>query len=164
MRLWAFTVLGLVLAAASPEGDTFETGDWKGRANFDGEGTFTDCTVLRPDPENTTLGFIITDGNKLGMIVANSALKLKTGQQKPVMVHVDGLDSFAAMSDVVAENGLLIPLEDGSKLVEAMSNGEEFRVSVRGNDFKLKYEGIGDALEALKTCAETNRGKSRVEL
>ena len=39
-----------------------------------------------------------------------------------------------------------------------------FRVSVRGNDFKLKYEGIGDALEALKTCAKTNRGKSRVEL
>lgn len=164
MRLLALTCLGLVLAAASPEADTFQAGDWKGRANFNGEGDFTDCTVLLPDPERTTVGFVMTPGSDVGMLVASSSLRLEPGGQKPVLVHVDGIDSFAAMADIVAENGVLIPLKEDSALVRAISEGQEFRVTVREKEFALEPAGTGKALEALKACVDTHRGKSRVEL
>ncbi|MDJ0513864.1 MAG: hypothetical protein QNJ62_10535 [Methyloceanibacter sp.] len=164
MRLWALTGLGLFLAAASPGGDTFEAGDWKGRANFNGQGAFTDCTVLLPDPEGTTLGFLMTQGDELGMIVADSALTMKPGAQKPVLVHVDGLETYAAMADVVAENGVLIPIETGGPLLNALNEGKEFRVSVREKEFTLQRPKTGEALEALKACVKSHRGKSRTEL
>ena len=164
MRLWALTYLGLVLAAASPEGDTFKAGDWNGRANFNGEGTFTDCTVLLPDPENTTVGFVMTHGNDLGMIVADSALNMEPGTQRPALVHMDGLDSYAAMADVVADTGLLIPLKESSPLFDGISAGKEFRINVPGKEFVLKRPGAGKALVALKACVESHRGKNRVEL
>ena len=164
MRLWTLTCLGLMLAAASPSGDTFQTGDWKGRANFSGEGDFTDCTVLLPDPAHTTLGFVMTPGSDLGMLIADPALKLKLGSGKPTLVHVEGVDSFAAMADVVADNGILIPLEGGGPLVQAISEGHAFRVTVPEKEFTLKRAGTGKALEALKACVESHRGKSRIDL
>ncbi|WP_159079807.1 hypothetical protein [Methyloceanibacter sp. wino2] len=164
MRLLAFTCLGLVLAAASPSGDTFQTGDWQGRANFNGEGVFTDCTILMPDPEHTTVGFVMTLSNDLGMIVADPALKLKPGEQKPTLVHVEGIDSVAAMADVVADNGILIPIESGSPLARAISEGKEFRVNLPEKEFVLQRPKTGEALEALKSCVESHRGKDRVEL
>lgn len=164
MRLWALTGLGLFLAAASPGGDTFEVGDWKGRANFNPEGAFTDCTVLLPKPEGTTLGFVITHGDELGMIVADSVLKMEPGAQKPVLVHVDGLDTYAAMADVVAENGILIPIETGAPLLNALNEGKEFRVTVREKEFVLQRPKTTEALKALKACVESNRGESRTEL
>ncbi|BAQ16422.1 hypothetical protein [Methyloceanibacter caenitepidi] len=164
MRLWAFTCLGLVLAAASPAGDSFQTGDWQGRANFNGEGTFTDCTVLMPDPEHTTVGFVMTHGNDFGMIVADPALKLEPGGQKPTLIHVEGIDSVAAIADVVADNGVLIPLENGGALALAIGEGKEFRVNIREKEFVLQRPRTGEALKALKACVESHRGKNRVEL
>jgi hypothetical protein len=164
MRLWAVTLVGLALAAASPEADTFKTGDWNGRANFNSEGTFTDCTVLLPDPERTTLGFVMTHSSDLGMIVANAALQLKPGQQKPVLVHVDGIDTYAAMADIVADNGVLIPLKDGGPLARAIGEGKEFRVNLREKEFVFQGPKTGEALKALKACVKSHRGKNRVEL
>jgi hypothetical protein len=164
MRLWAIAFLGLALTAASPDADTFKTGDWNGRANFNGEGTFTDCTILLPDPEHTTLGFVLTHSSDLGMIVADPALQLKPGQHKPVLVHVDGLDSYAAIADVVADNGVLIPLETAGPLTGAIGEGKEFRVTVREKEFVLQRPETGEALTALKACVESHRGKNRVEL
>ncbi|MGD8690905.1 MAG: hypothetical protein PVH66_00495 [Methyloceanibacter sp.] len=153
MQLWALTYFALVLAAAEPRTETFQTGDWKGRANFNSEGAFTDCTVLLADPE----------GN-LGMIVANSALNMKPGTKKPVIIHMDGLDSFAAMSDVVAETGVLVPLEIDGALVRNIEQDKEFRVTVREKELNLQLSGTREALKTLKTCVETHRGKKRIEL
>jgi hypothetical protein len=164
MRLLALTCLGLVLAAAPPDADTFQAGDWNGRANFNGQGDFTDCTVVLPDPESTTLGFVMTPGTDIGMLVADPALKLKLGGERPVLVHVEGVDSFAAIADIVAENGVLIPLEKDGPLVRAIGDGQKFRVTIREKEFVLKRPGTGKALVALKACVETNRGKNRVEL
>jgi hypothetical protein len=164
MQLWALTYFGLVLAAAEPGAETFQTGDWKARVNFNNEGAFTDCTVLLPDPAKTTVGFVMTHGGDLGMIVADSALNMKPGDKKPVLIHMDGLDSFAAMSDVVAETGVLIPLETDGPLVRNIKQGREFRVSVREKEFVLQLSEPRQALETLKTCVETHRGKKRIEL
>ena len=164
MRLWALTWLGLVLAATSPEADTFQSGDWKGRANFNGKGTFTDCTVLLPDPADTTLGFVMTPEADIGMLVADSALRLKPGEQKPVLVLMEGQNPFAAIADIVAENGVLIPLKKGDPVFDAIAEGSKFRVSVREKEFALEPEGTAEALEALKACVESHRGKNRVEL
>ena len=164
MRLWAITYFGLVLAAAALGADTFQTGDWKGRANFNSEGAFTDCTVLLADPENTTIGFVMTSGSDLGIIVASSALNMKPGTKKPVLIHMDGLDSVAAMSDVVAETGVLVPLEPDGALVRNIEQDKAFRVTVREKEFNLQLSGTREALEALKTCVDTHRGKKRMEL
>lgn len=176
MRLWTLTWLGLMLAASSPgvvsamdvtsspEADTFQAGDWKGRANFNEQGDFTDCTVLLPDPAHTTLGFVMTSGNDLGMLIADPVLKLEPGRGRPALVHVEGVDSFAAMADVVADNGILIPLDGGGPIVRAIGEGQEFRVTVREKEFTLKRAGTGKALEALKACVESHRGKSRIDL
>ncbi len=164
MRLWALTYFGLVLVAATPGAETFQTGDWKGRVNFNSEGAFTDCTVLLADPESTTIGFVMTHGSDLGMIVANSALNMKPGTKKPVIIHMDGLDSIAAMSDVVAETGVLVPLETDGPLIRNIEQDKEFRVSVREKEFALQLSDTREALEALKTCVETHRGKKRIEL
>lgn len=164
MRLWALTWIGLVLAATAPGEDTFQAGDWKGRANFNPEGAFTDCTVLLPDPEGTTLGFVRTHGGSLGMIVADPSLELKPGDEKPALVHAEGLDTLAAMANVVAETGVLIPLVDDSPITDAISAGKEFRVSVREKEFKIQRAGTGKAFEALKACVERNRGKTRMDL
>ncbi|ODS00793.1 hypothetical protein AUC68_14595 [Methyloceanibacter methanicus] len=164
MRLWALTCLGLVLAAASPDADTFQAGDWKGRANFNGQGDFTDCTVVLPNPASTTLGFVMTPGADIGMLIADPVLKLKPGAGRPVLVHAEGVDSFAAIADVVADNGVLIPLEKGGPLVRAIGEGQQFRVTIREKEFVLKRPGTGEALVALKTCVEDHRGKSRIDL
>lgn len=170
MRLWALTCLGLLLVAAPTnadtptDADTFQAGDWHGRANFNGDGDFTDCTVLLPDPAHTTLGFVMTQGNDLGMLVADPDLKLKLGDERPALVHVEGVDTVAAMADVVADNGILIPLKGGSALVRAIGEGQEFRVTVPEKEITLKRSGTGAALEALKACVKGHRGKSRVEL
>jgi hypothetical protein len=164
MQLRALTYFALVLAAAGPGAETFQTGDWKGRANFNSEGAFTDCTILLADPESTTIGFVMTHGGDLGMIVANSALNMKPGAKKPVIIHMDGLDSFAAMSDVVAKTGVLVPLEIDGALVRNIEQDKEFRVTMREKEFNLQLSDTREALKTLKTCVETHRGKKRIEL
>ena len=77
---------------------------------------------------------------------------------------MDGLDSVAAMSDVVAETGVLVPLEPDGALVRNIEQDKAFRVTVREKEFNLQLSETREALEALKTCVDTHRGKKRMEL
>lgn len=164
MRVLAIACLSLVLIGAAPAPDTFTEGAWKGRANFDPEGHFTDCTVLRPDPKATTIGFVMTLGANLGMLIADPSLKLKPGAQKPVLVQTVGQNPFAAMADVVADTAVLIPLKEDDAVFGAIRDGSGFRISMQGKELSLAPEGTGKALSALKTCVKNHEGNSRVPL
>jgi len=49
-----------VLSAGSPDKGSFTSGVWHGKANYDGDGKFSDCTMMAQSKSGVLLGFVIS--------------------------------------------------------------------------------------------------------
>ena len=48
-----------VLSAAGPDKGSFTSGVWHGKANYDGDGKFSDCAMTAQSKSGVLLGFVI---------------------------------------------------------------------------------------------------------
>jgi len=160
-----FTPLLLAaVAAAEPPPDDFTSGVWQGKANYDDEGHFSDCTMTAQAESEILLGFVISKDFDWGLVLADESRVFDVGTRKGVLLLVDGREPIAAMAKVVDVHGILIPLENSDEVVEALRDGKVLRISTDEKEFSFELTGTSDAIAALAQCVSEHQGTNRVEL
>lgn len=144
--------------------DRFTSGVWKGVANYDDEGQFSDCTMTAETEDRVLLGFVISAGFDWGLVIADEARTFEVGARKAVLLFIDDRDPIAAVAKVVDVHGILIPLENSDTVLDAMRNGKVLRIVTDGTEFSFQLTGTRDAIAALAQCVTEHEGTSRVEL
>jgi hypothetical protein len=164
LRAVLFTpfLLAAVAAAATP--DSFTSGVWRGDANYDDEGYFSDCTMTAEAEDGVLLGFVISKNFDWGLVIADESRSFEVGARKAVLLLVEGHEPIAAMAKVVDVHGILIPLENSDAVIEAMRGGKVLRVATDGAEFSFALTGTREAIAALAQCVTEHEGASRVQL
>ena len=165
LRAMLFTPLLLAaVAAADTPPDEFTSGVWQGKANYDDEGHFSDCTMTAQAESEILLGFVISKDFDWGLVLADESRVFDVGTRKGVLLLVDGREPIAAMAKVVDVHGILIPLENSDEVVEALRDGKVLRISTDEKEFSFALTGTSDAIAALAQCVSEHQGTNRVEL
>jgi hypothetical protein len=166
MSLRAILIAPLILAAvaAADPPDSFTSGVWQGKASYDDEGHFSDCTMTAQAESDVLLGFVISKDFDWGLVIADDSRSFEVGASKAVLLLVDGRDPIAAMANVVDVHGILIPLDNSAEVVEAMRAGKVLRIATGETEFSFQLTGTSDAISELATCVTQHQGTSRVEL
>jgi hypothetical protein len=154
----------VVLAATDADDDRFTSGVWQGDANYDSDGQFQDCTMTAESSEGILLGFVISKDFHWGIVIADESKKLDVGTRKAVLLLVDARDPIAAVAKVVDAHGILIPLENSERVLDAIRHGKVLRIVIGGSEFSFKLTGTADAIAALAACVTEHQGTERVEL
>ena len=156
-------VLAAIAAAEAPQ-DRFTSGVWRGDANYDGEGQFSDCTMTAESENGILLGFVISKDFDWGIVIADETKTLEVGSRKAVLLLIDTHDPIAAVAKVVDVHGILIPLENSDPVVEAMRAGKVLRIVTDGAEFSFQLTGTREAIAALAQCVSEHEGTERVQL
>ena len=146
-------------AAGSPDKGSFTSGVWHGKANYDGDGKFSDCTMTAQSKSGVLLGFVISKDFDWGLVLADERRGFEVGTTVPVSLLIDARKPMRAIAKVIDAHGILIPLENANPVLDAP--GPQHR---RGAKFNLKMTGTRDAIVALAACVARHRGSERVEL
>jgi hypothetical protein len=154
----------VAVAAAEPVQDSFASGVWRGDANYDEDGDFSDCTMTAESDKGVLLGFVISKDFDWGIVIADEARMLEVGTRKAVLLIVDSANPIAAVAKVVDVHGILIPLENSDPVVEAMRGGKVLRIVTDGAEFSFKLTGTRDAIGELAACVTEHQGTERVQL
>ena len=161
--LFAPSLLAAV-AGTAPVQDSFTSGVWHGKANYDGDGKFSDCTMTAESEKGILLGFVISKDFDWGIVIADEARTLEVGTRKAVLLLIDEADPIAAVAKVVDIHGILIPLENSDPVVEAVRAGTVLRIVTDGAEFSFKLTGTRDAIADLAACVTEHEGTERVQL
>ncbi|MGH6865822.1 MAG: hypothetical protein ACREDO_06585 [Methyloceanibacter sp.] len=156
-------VVAAVAAAPAPK-DAFNSGVWKGEANYDEEGKFRDCTMTAQSGNEVLLGFVISKDFDWGLVIADETREMPVGMTKAVLILIDSRAPIAAVAKVVDAHGILIPLDNSDAAIEAMRHGKVLKVVTDGAEFSFKMTGTNEAIAALAACVTTHQGTERVEL
>src|SRR5262245_66298190 len=100
-----------VLSAASPDKGSFTSGVWHGKANYDREGKFSDCTMTAQSKTGVLLGFVISKDFDWGLVLADERRKFDVGTTEAVVLLIDARKPISAIAKVIDLHGILIPLE-----------------------------------------------------
>jgi len=161
--LLAPLLLAAVAAVEAPK-DSFISGVWQGDANYDSDGKFSDCTMTAEAEDDVLLGFVIRKDFNWGIVIADDKRTFEVGTSKAVLLLIDKRDPIAAVAKVVDPHGILIPLQNSDKVIEAMRHGKVLRIATDGADFTIKLTGTRDAITALAQCVTEHQGTERVQL
>lgn len=164
LRAVLFTPVLLAAVAAVDAPGSFTSGVWQGKANYDDEGYFSDCTMTAEAESGVLLGFVISEAFDWGLVIADESRVFDVGTRKAVLLLVDGRDPIAAMAKVVDVHGILIPLENSDEVVEAMRDGKVLRITTDDKEFSFELTGTREAIAALAQCVTEHQGTNRVEL
>lgn len=164
LRAVLLTPMLFAAVAVADAPDSFTSGVWQGRANYDDEGHFSDCTMTAEAEAGILLGFVISKDFDWGLVIADETRRFEVGTRKAVLLLVDGHEPIAAMAKVVDVHGILIPLENSDAVIEAMRAGKVLRVAMVETEFSFALTGTRDAIAALAQCVTEHEGTNRVEL
>ena len=101
-----------VLSAGSPDKGSFTSGVWHGKANYDGDGKFSDCTMTAQSKSGVLLGFVISKDFDWGLVLADERRGFEVGTTVPVSLLIDARKPMRAIAKVIDAHGILIPLEN----------------------------------------------------
>ena len=165
LRAWLIAPLLLAtVAGESPVQDSFASGVWHGKATYDSDGHFSDCTMTAESGEGILLGFVISKDFDWGIVIADEGRTFDVGARKAVLLIIDGANPIAAVAKVVDTHGILIPLENSDPVVEAVRAGTVLRIVTDGAEFSFKLTGTRDAIAELAACVTEHQGTERVQL
>lgn len=164
LRAVLFTPVLLAAVAMADAPDNFTSGVWRGEANYDDDGHFSDCTMTAEAEAGILLGFVISKDFDWGLVIADESRRFEVGTRKAVLLLVDGHDPIPAMAKVVDIHGILIPLENSDAVIDAMRGGKVLRVATDGAEFSFALTGTRDAIAALAQCVTEHEGTNRVQL
>jgi hypothetical protein len=153
-----------VLSAGSPDKGSFTSGVWHGKANYDGDGKFSDCTMTAQSKSGVLLGFVISKDFDWGLVLADERRGFEVGTTVPVSLLIDARKPMRAIAKVIDAHGILIPLENTNPVLDALRHGKVLTIVADGAKFSFKLSGTRDAIAALAACVARHRGSERVEL
>src|SRR6188508_1406504 len=108
-----------VLSAGSPDEGSFTSGVWHGKANYDGDGKFSDCTMMARSTSGVLLGFVISKDFDWGLVLADERRGFEVGTTVPVSLLIDARKPMRAIAKVIDAHGILIPLENTNPVLDA---------------------------------------------
>jgi hypothetical protein len=164
MILRALLLAPLLVAAiaAAQERPGFTSGVWQGKANFDEDGRFRDCTMTAQSGDNVQLGFVITKDFNWGLVVADERRNLQVGSTVAVLLLIDERDPIATVAKVVDVHGVLIPLANSDPVIEALREGKALRIVTQGVTLSFKLTGTRDAIAKLAACVTDHRDSENI--
>jgi hypothetical protein len=162
MRVGALLLAPFLLAAAAPAPappSTFTSGVWKGAANYDTQGNFSDCSMTAQADKGVLIGFVISKDFNWGIVIADETRTLQVGTTRPVLLLIDRRDTIAAVAKVIDQHGILIPLENDDRVIEALREGNVLTIAGSDERMSFKLTGTRDAIPALAGCVTEHAGK-----
>jgi len=129
-----------VLSAGSPDKGSFTSGVWHGKANYDGDGKFSDCTMMAQSKSGVLLGFVISKDFDWGLVLADESAS--------VVEHLVGEERLRAYENALAT----LDRSDQELIVMRMEFGLSYQ------EIALELAATPDAVRmrvarALKTVA-----------
>lgn len=167
MTLRAAPVLPLLIAAqlVMPwQNAAFISGIWQGDANYDANGKFSDCTMTAQAESGVLVGFIISKSHDWGLVLADETRKFKVGTAEAVALVVDQRDPIPAIAKVIDIHGILIPLEDSNRVLEALREGKVLTIVAKEAKFSFKLTGTRAAIAELAACVTEHLDSEKVRL
>ena len=167
MTLRASLFAALLLAslmAPSMWQAAFISGVWQGDANYDTDGKFSDCTMAAQAENGVLVGFVISRDYDWGLVLADETRDYKVGSAEPVLLIVDELDAIPAIAKVIDVHGVLIPLEDSARVLEALREGKVLTIAGKMAKFSFKLTGTDAAIAELAACVAEHRSSEKVKL
>ncbi len=142
----------------------FISGVWQGDANYDTDGKFSDCTMAAQAESGVLVGFIISRDYDWGLVLADETRDYNVGSAEPVLLMVDERDAIPAIAKVIDVHGILIPLEDSTRVIETLREGKVLTIAGMMAKFSFKLTGTDAAIAELAACVAEHRGSEKVEL
>jgi hypothetical protein len=164
MTLRALLVAPLlaVLLAAAAEKPSFTSGVWQGKANYDKDGEFRDCTMTAQSGDDIQLGFVITKEFNWGLVLADENRDLPVGSTMAMLLQIDDRDPLPTVAKVVDIHGLLIPLANSDPVIEALRQGKVLRIVTGDTTLSFKLTGTRDAIAKLAACVTDHVDSERI--
>jgi hypothetical protein len=125
MRALLFAPLFVaLLSAAERDQGAFTSVVWRGNANYDSKGKFSDCTMTAQSKTGVLLGFVISKDFDWGLVLADERRKFDVGTTQAVVLLIDARKPISAIAKVINAHGILIldALRHG-KLVTIVAEG-----------------------------------------
>jgi hypothetical protein len=161
--LFAPLVVALLSAAERDQG-AFTSSVWHGKANYDSDGKFSDCTMTAQPKTGVLLGFVISKDFDWGLVLADERRKFEVGMTEAVVLLIDARKPMPAIAKVIDVHGILIPLESTNPVLDALRHGKVLTIVADGAKFSFRLTGTRDAIAALAACVTRHRGTEKVEL
>lgn len=153
-----------LLAAAERDQGAFSSGVWRGKANYDSDGKFSDCTMTAQSKTGVLLAFVISKDFDWGLALADERRNFEVGTTETIVLLIDARKPIHAIAKVVDVHGILIPLESTDPVLDALRHGKILTIVADGAKFSFKLTGTRDAIAALAACVTRHRGTEKVEL
>jgi hypothetical protein len=161
--LFAGTLVAALLVPAMPHA-AFISGVWQGGANYNADGTFSNCTMTAQVESGVLIGFIISKDYDWGLVIADETRAFRAGTAEPVALVVDQREPIPAIAKVIDVHGILIPLEDSGPVIEALREGKVLTIVGKEAKFSFKLTGTKAAIAALAACVTEHLGSEKVRL
>jgi hypothetical protein len=161
--LFAPLVVAFFAAAKNDQG-AFTSGVWRGKANYDSGGKFSDCSMTAQSKTGVLLAFVISKDFDWGLVLADERRSFEVGTTEAVVLLIDARKPIRTVAKVVDVHGILIPLESTNPVLEALRHGKVLTIVADGAKFSFKLTGTRDAIAALAACVTRHRGSEKVEL
>jgi hypothetical protein len=161
--LFAPLVVAFFAAAKNDQG-AFTSGVWRGKANYDSGGKFSDCSMTAQSKTGVLLAFVISKDFDWGLVLADERRNFEVGTTEAVVLLIDARKPIRTVAKVVDVHGILIPLESTNPVLEALRHGKVLTIVADGAKFSFKLTGTRDAIAALAACVTRHRGSEKVEL
>ena len=130
----------------------FISGVWQGDANYDTEGKFSDCTMTAQASSGVLIGFIISKGFEWGLVLADETREFEVGTTESVALHIDQREPIPAIAKVIDVHGIVIPLENSERVLDALREGEVLTIVAKRANISFKLTGTKAAIAALAAC------------
>jgi hypothetical protein len=157
MRALPFAPLVVaLLSAAERDQGAFTSGVWRGKANYDSDGKFSDCTMTAQSKTGVLLGFVISKDFDWGLVLADERRKFDVGTTQAVVLLIDARKPISAIAKVINAHGILI--------LDALRHGKLLTIVAEGASASFRLTGTREAIAALAACVTRHRGIEMVEL
>ena len=158
MRALLFAPLVVaLLAAAELDQGALTSGVWRGKANYDNDGKFSDCTMTAQSRTGVLLGFVISKDCDWGLVLADERRKFDVGSTEAVVLLIDARKPISAIAKVIDVHGILIPLESTDPVMDALRHGRLLTIVAEGASASFRLDVTKEAIAALAACVTRHR-------
>ena len=157
------TLLAAGLSLSGAVNAAFISGVWQGDANFDSQGRFSDCTMTAQASSGLLIGFIISKRFEWGLVVADERHRFALGSIEAVALHIDKRDPIQTIAKVVDIHGIVIPLENSERVLDALREGEVLTIVAKRANISFRLTGTKAAIAALAACVTESLTSEKVD-
>ena len=151
-------------AAMAGDYDTFQVGDWQGRAHrSDDTGAFTHCAISADFPEHSFLTFGISRENVFAIFFGDTGWHLADRHRYQVKLVVDGKSLGEFPADATGGITLGVRIGTSRAAFDALRKGKKLTIKTPQREFTFALKKSARALRKLQECVEKETAQATGE-